>query len=137
MRAVDRILEEQDQKRQRLEAARAATAALTSDEKAEFIAELIRQVEAADAPSTRRHRPTDGPTFRDLIVGVLSQGTPLGTSGVLAEVKKVIPTAEYPSVASEIQRMKKAGIIEVQGTTGRGAAYALSATSSEGAEAAE
>jgi hypothetical protein len=64
-------------------------------------------------------------TLRDAITAALSAGTPLGTAGIVHAVKKALPDAAYPSVASEVMRMRVDKLIVERGRSGRGMLYGL------------
>ena len=63
--------------------------------------------------------------LREAIVEVLSEGRPLGTSGVVYAVKKARPDVSYGSVAAEIMRLRDQRILVERGHNGRGATYGL------------
>lgn len=64
-------------------------------------------------------------TNRAAIIAVLGKGKPLGTSDIFHAVVQVLPKVLRASVATEVNRMKEAGLVVERGTAGRGPAYVL------------
>jgi len=63
--------------------------------------------------------------LREAIVEALSEGRPLGTSGVVYAVKKARPDVSYGSVAAEIMRLCDQRVLVSRGHSGRGKLYGL------------
>jgi hypothetical protein len=142
MGTVEHVLERQRERKERLKAAQAAVQALSPEAREEFLAWLVEEVESEtplvnEVRRQRSRKSTKAPralkggkgerqiTIRSAILAVLGAGKHLGTSAITIEVRKTRPDAKYATVAAEIMRMLKVGLIVKRGSTGRGAAYGL------------
>jgi len=64
-------------------------------------------------------------TNRSAISTVLARGRALSTGQIYEAVLEILPEAQKGSIASEVNRMKHAGLLVERGTVGRGPGYAL------------
>jgi hypothetical protein len=131
-RPIDSILEAEKVQDVHVTAAQQAIFALSKERRKQFVAWLIAyvEIENAEKPRVRRVSPapsktTPGPTQpkvknRDAILRVLQSGKALSTGDVFTAVKKIKPDAEYPSVAAEVARMRRDGLLVSRGRTTAG-----------------
>jgi hypothetical protein len=72
----------------------------------------------------RRRAPQD-PTLREIITAVLRDGAARSTGAIALLVSEQSPATARGSVAGELLRMRKAGLIVARGRGPRGALYAI------------
>jgi hypothetical protein len=143
--AVDRIVQRQLERKTRLDVVRTAERSLLPDEREEFFTDLILKLGSA-RPSTRsasRWSRSTGPapvtvdvpvavessqpkpSMRALITTVLAGDVALGSGDVCRAVMGLAPNLQRASIASELTKMRAAGLVIKKGLGPRGGLYGL------------
>jgi hypothetical protein len=141
--AIDRIVQRQLERKTRLDVVRTAERSLLPDEREEFFADLVLRHdsgrEASHTMSRASRRAAAGtndvpvagdssqakPTIRALIATILSGEVALGAGEVCRAAMALDPSLQRASVASELTKMRQAGVIIKRGLGPRGGLYGL------------
>jgi hypothetical protein len=139
---VDQIVERELERRRRLAVALAAEQALLPDERAQFLAGQIIDLDSSATTEglavegRRRRRPVASEpmgsvgtnptaTIRTLISTVLAGNGALESADVCRAVLAIDPDRRRTSVASELTAMRAAGLVTKRGSGARGGLYGL------------
>jgi hypothetical protein len=148
---VDLIRRDHHAKKRRLASFQEALNALTSEERAEVLADLLDRVEAErtdnDAGTSshkrtrrsgrrvaKRHaRSLPALTLREAAMKALRGGKKLGAGQLHKAMLKIKPDTNYGSLLAELARMQSDKVLVKAGSHSRGALYGLANEHEEGA----